>query len=1058
MPRIILRRVELSGFGPYRDSVVVDLDDGLNVLSASNETGKSSLVSGIAAIIFGIPQTSDQVAFGQGRFRNWFNPRRFEGKLDFLADGVPHHIERDFDSNRISFSKEEGGKWKEISTGEHNPGARHRNTSYEAIIQQLFGMTNRELFEATFCLIQPLPESETLDERLQGLLSGSGKSFEQSLDKLANELKEYTRFTGEKGVTPRDLREARQLENLSAKIESLQQAIAQEQGQVDEFEELKKNAAALREQKQKAEADYQLNKGVLDAMGEWKMAAERYRMSSRNRMELENAVQNAAAIEQRVNALESQIVRDYPEFIDAPAETGTDLDNLINMDAAIRQTNTKEQQYAETHAQLEAELAAYDASGEGSEAATALGKDGGTVHPSSSQQDRRTAPASAPASALARWGAFGSAGAANAVVRSIRRAYAEFLKRWEEDEQSQRALADCQTRLAELSVFDSFAPSELELLGSPKERASQLQSELGHQEMLLSAAKHARASAIGNTIIFSILTAIVVGAAAYLLSAPLVAVTVLAAAGAAASWLIQSLIRSRRRAKSAAGAAGATSGKMLEPGKIEEAVKQAQHEVERFTASVQPLIKRFGDLDGVNNAYLDWQTARSHEQNLKNDLTRFETEYLQMGRADLLGDIGTSGAPAAGAASASFGAPATHGATPCPDHIGELVDFARKVDPTAHIDRLADLAFWVRTVAARKWEVWLAETIAYEQHCLRKSETIIRLDAHHRELLKIRQDLDQLKQQRNAAATTQIMVPVMAAAADDPVLARKRWQSRTLLREELANERSALNGILAVQGVSDVTSLKEKQYQAFDAVSDAFSRWKGLIEAMPGLPATEAADDPAAIEMKLEQLRAKEHNLRRQVETLTDLLTQNADKLRGIQGQNPLNIAEAEQRLADLQREKAELTELVEALTLAHHTLRESIVQYQAAYRDRLAAATTAFFAQLSGVPEEERHVELDEGFHLSVVSQGRASAPVQLSRGAQDQLYIALRLAIAELLSGGVDLPFIFDDPFLNCDSERLELIRDCLVNRADEQQLLLLTHREDFDSWGRKVALTEG
>ncbi|HCF89839.1 MAG TPA: hypothetical protein DER41_07775, partial [Firmicutes bacterium] len=100
MPRIILRRVELSGFGPYRDSVVVDLDDGLNVLSASNETGKSSLVSGIAAIIFGIPQTSDQVAFGQGRFRNWFNPRRFEGKLDFLADGVPHHIERDFDSNR----------------------------------------------------------------------------------------------------------------------------------------------------------------------------------------------------------------------------------------------------------------------------------------------------------------------------------------------------------------------------------------------------------------------------------------------------------------------------------------------------------------------------------------------------------------------------------------------------------------------------------------------------------------------------------------------------------------------------------------------------------------------------------------------------------------------------------------------------------------------------------------------------------------------------------------------------------------------------------------------
>jgi len=1022
MPRIILHRVELSGFGPYRDSVVVDLEDGLNVLSASNETGKSSLVSGIAAIIFGIPQTSDQVGFGQGRFRNWFNPRRFGGKLDFSADGVQYHIERDFDSNRISFTKEEGGKVKEISTGEHNPGARHRNTRYEAIIQDLFGMTDRELFEATFCLTQPLPESETLDEKLQGLLSGSGKSFDQSLERLAAELKEYTRFTGERGVTPRDLREARRLENLTSEIESLQQAIALERGQVDEFEELKKNAAVLRDKKQKAEADDQSNKRVLNAMKDWQIAAEKYRMSSKSRIELDNAVQNASVIEQRIIALENQIARDFPEFANAPAEIGVELESLINIDAAIRQTSAKEQDYAKDHATLEAELASLSLVAD---------------------FDRRP-------SALARWGAFGSAGAANAVVRSNRRTFADFLKRWEEDEQSQRALTECQARLAELTIFDSYAQSELEWLRAPKERASQLQSELEHQEMKLAAAEHAKASKLGSTIIFSLLAAITVGAAAYLLGASVVAVIGLAAAGAATSWLIQSLIRSNR---------AKTTNQLLEPAKIEEAVSQARNDVERLTSFVQPLIKRFGDLDRVSAAYLDWQTARSHEQALKSALVRFETEYLQMGRADLFGDIGSNGAvtSAAVTSAAVTSAAVTSAAATCPDFIKELVDFARKADPTARIERPTELVDWLRTVAAQNWDIWLVETTEYEKHSLQKNEAHIRLDAHQRELTKIRQGLEQLKQQRSAAAATPAMVPVLAAAEDDPALARKRWHSRTLLRDELANERSALNGVLKAQGVPDVAGLKGKHYQILDAVSDAFSRWKSLIESMPGLPETEAADDPAAIEMKLEQLRVKEHDLRQKVETLTISITQNEDKLRGIQGQNPMNIAEAEQRLADLQREKGELSDLVEALTLAHRTLRESIDQYQAAYRERLAATTTVFFAKLSGVPEEERHIELDKSFHLAIVTRGRTSEPIQLSRGAQDQLYIALRLAIAELLSGGVDLPFIFDDPFLNCDSERLELIRDCLGNRATEQQLLLLTHREDLESWGRKVTLTE-
>jgi len=84
----------------------------------------------------------------------------------------------------------------------------------------------------------------------------------------------------------------------------------------------------------------------------------------------------------------------------------------------------------------------------------------------------------------------------------------------------------------------------------------------------------------------------------------------------------------------------------------------------------------------------------------------------------------------------------------------------------------------------------------------------------------------------------------------------------------------------------------------------------------------------------------------------------------------------------------------------------------------------------------------------------GSALAPSQLSKGAQDQLYLALRLAIGDLIAEEVRLPFVFDDPFLNCDDERLAHIRTALDRLAAERQVLLLSHREEFAAWGSPVS----
>ena len=52
---------------------------------------------------------------------------------------------------------------------------------------------------------------------------------------------------------------------------------------------------------------------------------------------------------------------------------------------------------------------------------------------------------------------------------------------------------------------------------------------------------------------------------------------------------------------------------------------------------------------------------------------------------------------------------------------------------------------------------------------------------------------------------------------------------------------------------------------------------------------------------------------------------------------------------------------------------------------------------------------------------------PEDLSAGAQDQLYFAMRIAMVRHLSRNIRLPIFFDDPFVNFDSERLQVTREC-------------------------------
>jgi DNA repair exonuclease SbcCD ATPase subunit len=111
---------------------------------------------------------------------------------------------------------------------------------------------------------------------------------------------------------------------------------------------------------------------------------------------------------------------------------------------------------------------------------------------------------------------------------------------------------------------------------------------------------------------------------------------------------------------------------------------------------------------------------------------------------------------------------------------------------------------------------------------------------------------------------------------------------------------------------------------------------------------------------------------------------------------------------------------------------------------ERVADILRAFGSRVESLrfgEDLEFSVQVDGG---PLVSRGKAH--VQLSAGARDQLYLAVRLAISEYLSrGGESLPLLLDDVFATSDDGRLRTGMRALIESfgAGHQVLLATCHR---------------
>jgi DNA repair exonuclease SbcCD ATPase subunit len=212
-------------------------------------------------------------------------------------------------------------------------------------------------------------------------------------------------------------------------------------------------------------------------------------------------------------------------------------------------------------------------------------------------------------------------------------------------------------------------------------------------------------------------------------------------------------------------------------------------------------------------------------------------------------------------------------------------------------------------------------------------------------------------------------------------------------------------------------------------------------------------EDPSSVVDKLEvQLEAvnQESSQAREQEVREET------KLEGFCAQGPYSaLSISEGRVSQLQEEIRREELRVEAIRLLHDTVAACRSEAIAAVSRPVEAMATRMLQRLAG--RRLGRVQVGEAFEpLTVIPESVEEAVTidNISGGEQEQLYLATRLALAEVLSKEERQLVVLDDVLTATDAGRLAKVMNILEEASQRLQVLILTcHPERYRGLKRAV-----
>ncbi len=315
----------------------------------------------------------------------------------------------------------------------------------------------------------------------------------------------------------------------------------------------------------------------------------------------------------------------------------------------------------------------------------------------------------------------------------------------------------------------------------------------------------------------------------------------------------------------------------------------------------------------------------------------------------------------------------------------------------------------------------------------------------------------------------------------EAAVAQRQEQERAQ-QEQSRRKRRELDALLAQLGVADVQAaeaLVESVQEGTEALAHIEGELRGLGIDDRSVRRLEEARDEAANET--EQAR---HALAAMGKLAEDPAASLALARRLVAQTSPARDAarseedQAQGRIDANQIDAELVAELAERLAAARE--REAGLQRRLLiYEDTLAAIEAAEQATLRTAARylEERmgptiaavtdgrydDIEVDEkslAFKVRVPETGELVGVGQLSQGTADQLFLAARLGLVQLVTLERRPPLILDDPFVTFDAERAERALRLVQQFSHEHgfQVLYLTCSDRFDAFADELVVLPG
>jgi len=215
------------------------------------------------------------------------------------------------------------------------------------------------------------------------------------------------------------------------------------------------------------------------------------------------------------------------------------------------------------------------------------------------------------------------------------------------------------------------------------------------------------------------------------------------------------------------------------------------------------------------------------------------------------------------------------------------------------------------------------------------------------------------------------------------------------------------------------------------------------------------ADAPPPPPEPVERPAASREQIRLQMADAQALLAAVSQRLHTTQGRMQAlgDPADLRMQLQRLEERRAELQREYDAIAMAMEVLFVASSSLQTRFSPDLGQRTASIFTKLT--KGKYNKVLLDQELHPSAQEEGAfvSHEAAFLSQGAADQLYLAVRLAICDMvLPRDRAVPIILDDALVNFDDERMAAALDYLLEASGRRQVLLFTcqRREaDYLQW---------